>query len=169
MGLLGLIAVFSRKQLPPTIKYGEFPFHLIYEFNGEIYDIEDVVVCEFDGFDISGGFGERRTWDEYLKSGKDRISIFVDKNVPSVLNPERINTRAEVYIDFGTGEYYMGDPNGKSGTHGKPNIFYVERYDISDKITMNDATNLTEKQVEEFFGIKIIKWDFSEPMKNEFK
>ena len=39
----------------PEITYGEFPFRLVYELNGEQIVIEDIIICEFDGFGMGGG------------------------------------------------------------------------------------------------------------------
>jgi hypothetical protein len=53
--------------------------------------------------------------------------------------------------------------------HAKPNFCYVETYDETPEITSIDATNLTKKQLQMYFGIKVIKWTVSKPIDNEFK
>jgi hypothetical protein len=158
----------DETQKPPTIEEGEFPFHFIYELNGETYDIEDVVVCRWSGFDHSAWFTKPRTWDECLKSGTKRISILNDENVPSVIKPERINSRIEVYLDYGTGDYYMGE-NMSGRTRNKPKISYIEEYSESSNVTHIESTPLTDKQYEEYFGIKVVEFTFSKPIKNTFK
>ena len=159
----------AETQKPPKIESGEFPFHFIYELNGETHDIEDTVVCEFRGYDGSAWFTKSRSWNEYLKSGVGRISIIVDENINSVLNPQRVNSEIEVFLDYGSGDYYMGDPNARSLIHGKPHVCYRERYNESEKVTVSEATILSEKQLEELFGIKIIEFSFSTPIKNTFE
>ena len=42
----------------PRIKYGEFPFKLIYEIDGKTMTIEDTIICEFDGFKVVGEAGK---------------------------------------------------------------------------------------------------------------
>lgn len=163
------VILSSCDQLPPKIEQGEFPFSLKYKLNGEIHEVKDTVICEFAGFDVSGGFGKYRSWNEYLKSGTDRISILHNENVHSVLNPQRVDAEIEVYFDYGEGMYYMGDPNAKSAIHAKPHICYVETYNESPNVTRTDATPLTEKQLKEYFDIEIIELSFSKPINNTFK
>ena len=45
------LTYFAPNPLKPEITYGEFPFTLTYELDGEIKTIEDVVVCEYDGIE----------------------------------------------------------------------------------------------------------------------
>lgn len=159
----------SFNELPPKIEHGEFPFKLRYELNGKIYDINDTVICDFDGFDITGGFGKFRTWEEQLESGSDRFTIILDQNVQSVLKSGRVNKRSEVYFDYGHGDYYMGDPSANSAIHSRPHFCYVETYEESPKETHIYATPLTKEQLQKYFDIKIIEWTFSKPIKNTFE
>lgn len=164
-----LLLTSCANQSPPSIKHGAFPFHLIYEVHGKTYDIRDAVICDFSGYDSSGGVGKFRTWEDHLKSGRGRISIILRQNGASVLKPGRINKVSELYFDYGDAQYYMGDPNARTATHAKPNFCYVETYDESPKITKIDATVLTRKQLQRYFGIKVIKWTFSKPIDNLFR
>lgn len=159
---------YQYNNLTPQIQHGEFPFELKYEFNGEIYEINDTVICDFDGFDITGGFCKYRMWKESLKSENGRLTIILDENVPSVLEPERINERSELYFNYGEGEYYMDDCKSCNPAYVGPHFFYVERYQKTPKVTYNDLTPLTEDQLQKYFGIKIIDWKFSKPIKNIF-
>ena len=59
----------------PEITYGEFPFTLTYELDGEIKTIEDTIICEFDGFEAIGESGKYRKWKTYLKSGNERLTL----------------------------------------------------------------------------------------------
>ena len=59
----------------PKITYGEFPFRLTYELDGEIKVIEDTVICEFDGFESRGTAGRYRIWKTSLKSGNERLTL----------------------------------------------------------------------------------------------
>ena len=62
----------------------------------------------------------------------------------------------------------MGDPNTKSLIHGKPHICYIEKYKESPKIIHYESTDLDEKELEKYFGIQIIEFEFSKPIKNKF-
>ena len=44
----------------PKVKYAEFPFKLTYELSGEVRSIEDIIICEFDGFSIDEANGKHR-------------------------------------------------------------------------------------------------------------
>ena len=43
----------------PKIKYGEFPFVLTYEVDGEIRVIEDTIVCEYEGLTYTLTFKDK--------------------------------------------------------------------------------------------------------------
>ena len=159
----------DETQKPPATEEGEFPFRFVYELNGETYDIEDAVVCKFRGYDYSAWFTKPRRWDAYLKSGTGRISILSEENVYSVLNPRRLNIEIEVFLDYGRAEYYMEDPNARSFVHCKPQISYRETYRESERATISDITALSNKQLEKYFGIKVIEFTFSKPINNTFK
>ncbi|USB32453.1 hypothetical protein [Paenibacillus sp. YPG26] len=53
----------------PSITYGEFPFQLEYELDGKRMIIEDILICEFDGFGTDEGRGKYRKWKQRLASG----------------------------------------------------------------------------------------------------
>jgi hypothetical protein len=67
--LIYLGALFSPNPPLPEIRYGEFPFRLEYEINGERFIMEDTVVCEFDGIGVDGGRGKYLKWKTYLADG----------------------------------------------------------------------------------------------------
>lgn len=165
--LIVLFLASCANQSPPSIKHGEFPFHLEYEMYGKPYEIRDTVICDFDGYDMSAG--KFRSWEEHLKSGRDRISIMRKENKASVLKPGRINKVSELYFSYGDAQYYMGDPNARTALHAKPSFCYVETYEETPQTTRVDATNLTRKQLQLHFGIRVIKWAFSKPIDNMFK
>ncbi len=158
-------------ELAPQITEGEFPFVLEYEMNGEKYLIEDTVVCTFDGYDLSDPFpftDYSRTWYQSLKSGEEqkRLILELEENTESVLVKGRINTASMVNLFYGSGGYYLGDPEDAERT---PCINYVEKYKTSEKVTHSEVTPLTNEQLEEFFGIKIIRFEFSTPIENKFE
>ena len=155
----------------PQITEGEFPFVVEYEMNGERYFIEDTVVCSFAGYDLSNPFpfmDYSRIWYASLKSGEERTRLLLElkENTESVLIKGRINTESKVILFYGSGGYYLGDPED---TERVPCINYVEEYKTSEKVTHNEVTPLTNEQLEEYFGIKIIRFEFSSPIENKFK
>lgn len=157
-------------QNPPQIKNGEFPFVVEYEADGKIHVIKDTVVCAFVGYDSSAWFVKPRTWDARLKDrGDAQIVILQEENNYSVLEPERLNERSRVVLNYGRAEYYMGDPNQRNMIYARPFFYYSERYSTDEKTTHNTGTKLSKKELEEKFGIKIIKFEFSKPIINKFK
>ncbi len=95
---VGFMCLFILKSPPvPEINYGEFPFTLTYEINGEQITVQDVYICELDycGYDIN--IGPHRTWKKYVKStGLENILITEDE--------ER-----KIFCELGDDWYYMGD------------------------------------------------------------
>lgn len=184
--IISLLLVFSltgckeRFDPAPQITEGEFPFVVEYEINGERYLIEDTVVCIWDGYDASNnfaifGYPSWREWDESLKSGRDDcpgsdqiLLMELEEDTESVFVEGRINYESRVIIEYGTAEYYMGDTD--AGLYTKPCIRYYEKY-YNEDIEMPDSSfkTLSNEQLEKYFGIKIIRFEFSDPVENTFE
>ena len=163
----------EKYESAPQIAEGEFPFVVEYEFNGERYLIEDTVVCSWDGYDMSNnfaifGYPYSRIWDASLKSRDEskRVLIEFEPNAESLLVDGRNNIESRVILSYGSGGYYLGDPND---TEYYPRINYIENYEISSKMSKIDSTKLSNDQLEKLFGIKIIRFEFSEPIENKFE
>lgn len=101
----------------PEIIYGEFPFRLVYEINGERKVIEDTLICEYDGIGMDEGRGKYRKWKEHLASGNQEIMLL------------KIDNTKEIYYNPGPADYYMGDMSeGVRYNHNFPNACYFEKY-----------------------------------------
>ncbi len=162
----------------PQITEGEFPFVVEYEINGERHLIEDMVVCRFDGYNSATnnfaifGHPSSRKWSTSLKSGnEDDFGIWIvelDKNTESIYKKGRINYESFIFVDYGTAEYYMGDT--EAIFYDEPRIRYFEKY-YNEDIKMPDSSfkTLTNEELEKNFGIKIIRFEFSEPIENKFE
>ncbi len=163
----------GEEQKSPQITTEEFPFVVEYEMNGENFVIEDTVVCEFNGYDLSAlTFNKPRRWNAYLKSGEKekRVIIEFEPNTNSVLVEDRNNIESRVMLQYGSAEYYMGDPNANSMVYnGKPRITYVEYFQTGPKTYEYTSEKMSDDQLEKYFGIKIKRFEFSKPIKNEFK
>ena len=163
----------GEEQKPPQIEMGEFPFVVEYEMNGETFIIEDTVVCEFDGYDPSAlTFNKPRSWNDYLKSGEEEKRLFIElePNTESVLVDGRINIESRVLLQYGEALYYMGDPRAKLLVDkGQPMITYVEHFQIGPKSYQTTIEELSNEELKKYFGIRIKRFEFSEPIKNEFK
>ncbi len=161
----------GEEQKPPQITMGEFPFVVEYEMNGETFVIEDAVVCEFAGYDISSlYFNKPRSWRKSLKSkNSDKCVVLTEENKPSAIKEGRHNEWAELRLFYGASEYYMGDPNAKSMVYKYPQFIYYETYTENGENRYKWGTKLTEEDLKKYFGITVKRFGFSKPIKNEFK
>jgi hypothetical protein len=171
-------------QRSPQIKSGEFPFRFVYELNGEIHVVEDVIKYEFAGFskftDYKFMVIRRRQWQAYAISteqnfhlGTVSVPLLIEENTHSELTPSRINLRSIVSINIGSAAYYMGDPNARGQRErGRPHLIYVEyicRTQFNTGFRPIERTVISHEQAYEFFGIRVIEWEFSEPIENRFR
>jgi len=147
--IIGIYPNFAPNPPEPETKYGEFPFEIVYEIDGEVFTINDTYVCEFKGFEPSGGGGKCREWKGYLKStGKKtyRCNLVSEEN--------RV---VDVFI--GSSEYYMSDPE------------YHEHYPyLFGSDPKNDQSDThDEDEIMEKFNVRIISSKLSEPIENTYK
>lgn len=159
------VGLLSPNLTEPEITSGEFPFVIEYEFEGETYIVEDTVVCSYEGNDPSA-LVPTRSYSYYLKNDSNRLMIEFDANTESLLTEGQINEESRIVWYYGYGGYYLGDP--KEADSG-PCINYVEIYKSSPKVSHHQTTKLTNEQLEELFGIKIIRFEFSSPIENKFE
>ncbi len=154
---VGGLAVSMLQPNPPapSVTYGEFPFEIVYELDGETITVNDVYVCEFDGYSVKGGIGapKEREWKGYLKStGKDRLVLLEDGNLKFV-------------CAVGYPEYYMSDPS-------KPNVEYTPflYYIIYPNEFGGESQGISDiEQLQEQYKLKLISWKLSEPIENTFE
>ncbi len=138
----------------PEIKYGEFPFSITYEIDGERITVEDTYICEFERvyYDVETG-KYRRIWNGYLRNtGKDSIEIVTLTDSDNEI---------EIYLDVGYPELYM--ENEIDIDEEIYPIFYQVKYYSYGK----SIDNLEEQYIERF-GLKIIDYIMSKPIVNSF-
>ncbi len=148
----------------PKVKYAEFPFKLTYELNGEVRSIEDIMVCEFDGFSIDEAKGKNRKWKTILKSGNERLTLLDLRNSNETGIYEM--PILELFFDYGSGGYYMGDPNYKNAI---PKIKDVIEYKYLDEDGTQGGWQFTSEEAYEKFGIRLISWECAPPIQNKFE
>lgn len=135
----------------PEMTYGEFPFRLEYEINGERVVIEDTLICEFDGYGLSGGRGKYRKWKSAFASGRERVTLYVDETV-------------EIHYPVGSAQYYMGDlEKGRTVNHAFPNAVITAK---DGKMTM--SASIDARQLEKKYNIVLISWVHTPPIVNRF-
>ncbi len=137
-------------QKTPKIKYGEFPFYLECKVDGEVFIIEDVVVCVYKGKDT--GFDTRGLkWEKYIKSTKKRNPILFEDD----------NTR--IYYDVGMEEFYMGIYS----TQSEPFMYAHESEDDWKTYTYKNLKydELSQNKPH----IEVIEFIPSKPIENELR
>lgn len=136
----------------PEIKYGEFPFRLEYEINGQQKAIEDILICEFNGFGVDEGRGKYRKWTEKLASGEEMLILL------------KVNDSMVISFHPGSAAYYMGDLEmSKNGGSSFPNALYDERDGGITTSGIIEADELLSQ-----YNIKLISWDYTPPISNDF-
>lgn len=155
--LLALIFVFSfsgcKNVSEPEIKEGEFPFEIVYEINGETIKINDIYVCEFDGFDWNEGVGKHRKWKGYIKSsGAKELILLEDGDL-------------KLAVSVGFPEYYMSDQSITQIKELTPSIYYIKPNELGGTSSgVLDIEPLLEQH-----KLKLVSWNFSEPIQNSFE
>lgn len=136
---------------PPEILYGEFPFRLEYEMNGRRIVVKDTLICEYDGVGVNTGSGKYHKWKEYLASGNERVTLL------------KISDTKEIYYPVGYAKYYMGyNSSGVTYEHAFPNANLL--------VTSGNTTHISTISAEELlnkYNIKLISWDYTEPIKQK--
>lgn len=166
IAIIGFIIYFSTSSdMPkPEVKYGEFPCKLVYELNGKQETIEDIIVCEFNGYKLIGENGRYRQWKTHLKSGNERLTLLDLRSSKEVNEFEQ--TMLELYFYYGNAEYYMNDIGDR-----QRNAQELDR--VSYHYQTTDGTiggsSLKAEEAYEKYKIKLISWEAALPIENTFK
>ena len=143
--------------LEPEIKYAEFPFELVYEINGEIITVNDTYVCEYDGVSVYEGTQKARQWKGYVKSiGDEDLALVLVQDGNTYL-----------VCTLGSPGYYMKDPDYEYG-EPRPQIIYVIKPNDMGGVSSGVAPETLDPLLEKY-QLKIISWEFSDPIENEYK
>ena len=142
-----IISAGGKKPPQPQITYGEFPFELEYEIDGQIIKVEDVVVCKYDGvgFGDNGKFLKWKKW--ILSTNEEDLLLLSDGNI-------------KVYCTVGNADYYMGENQEKKQVY--PKVF-IRKYENSLITSSADPLELAK------YNIKILRYAFSDPIENIFE
>ena len=161
--LSGAFAVFMPNPPEPEIKYGEFPFVITYEINGEIKTIEDVIVCKYDGIESLGTAGKYRKWSASLKSGKKRVVLLDNSD-------DNLHFQITTNVGLDIPGYYMGDSRFNS-KEDYQRMLSDDRYlgYIQWKNGKEFSNTITREDAYEEFGIRVISFEPSDPIENTFE
>ena len=135
----------------PSVKEGRFNFSVTYEIDGDVKTYSGVYVCEFDGVCVTF-LGKGLEW-------KGRIENEEDIDVPIQTNEEGV-----VHINFGFfPEYFMGDPSAEYYDVPKPNLYMIYHSDDPNVLSIEG-----DEQIIEGYGVKILEYDYADPIENTF-
>ena len=152
--LIGVGVWLSPDPPKPEIRYGEFPFEIVYKLDGELHTIHDVLVCEYDGIGADEGRGKFIKWKGYLKSSGE-------KEMEEVVLYQEGNVR--IVCEIGSPDYYMGGDEYLEGQSVTPHLILYEEeeaYTVSHSMNEDDL---------ERYSIELIRWTLSEPIQNTFE
>ncbi len=142
----------SPNPTKPEITYGEFPFRLEYRIDDDIFVVEDVIICEYDGIKCDIDSGKYRAWKKTFKNtSEEKLLILTDGDT-------------KIYCNLGSGGYYMGDLTHFANEPHTPEFYSITSYDDVDiSLSGND------KELMEQYNIELIDWQFSKPIENKFE
>ena len=163
----------DKDHTPPKIADGQFSFSVEYVYNGKAYKYEDAVLCNYVGLKDNQGWrspAKIRGWEDYLQSSGEHyrdILVLEQYGVESLFTKGRTNNCSFVYLSFGRANYYMGEK--EYSDIDAPCFYYDESFKNSSGTQSGENTVLTEEQLEEYFGIKVVEFNFSSPIENEYE
>ena len=125
----------------------------MYEVDGKTVTVNDVYVCEFDGFDWNEGVGKYRKCKGYIKSsGKEELILLEDGDL-------------KFAVSVGSPEYYMSDHFWSYTGEYIPSIYYIKTNEFGGTFSgVLDIEPLLEQ-----YKLKLISWEFSEPIQKSFE
>lgn len=136
----------------PAITYGEFPFRLEYELNGQRMVIQDRLICEYVGVGSDEGRGKYREWKGKLASGEERVTLLV------------VDENTEIYYSPGHANYYMGDMQENiTFNHNSPDALVIRKDGKFTTYSRIEASELLQQ-----YNIRLIRWDYTQPIENSF-
>lgn len=154
LAFLSMLGLFGKGSTP-EIKQGEFDFKLTYEVDGEIKTIEGTYVCEFEKVEYYLD-GISRQWNGYIK-GHDKTTAYALKTTDEGV--------IKVDLDLSP-KFFMSDPHYKSNENTdeprpEPFLYIAEVEENSEYEYMG---NLYEGD-----DVKIISFEYDEPIENKYK
>jgi len=140
--------LFEENPPKPKYTYGEFPFHLEYEINGQRMIVEDTVIVKFDGFRAESGIGSKKkiNWKQSLKSGKKDVIFFQDGD------------SEKIYLNVREEDYKLEDEI-RNRNYNNDIPFIMKEVDDGRYIS---GSVISEHELYSNYKIKLIKFEYEE-------
>lgn len=143
----------------PSIEYGEFPYKVVYEYDGEQYTKENTLIIEYKGIGIDENEGKHNKWERYLLKQQQENTYYDAEKVHLQSWVEEGKTFS-IYCFLGSSEYYMGLPESTDDLQLMAGDFYLRFWDGEKEV----LSVLTAEELYENHGIKIIEKSISPPI-----
>ena len=157
--IVGLVLLIDAIVFPepekPAVTYGEFPFTIVYEIDGEIKTIEDAYICKYGVSNNTSSMGKFRIWKMHLASNRKESS--------SILWHEGNIT---LTCHIGTAAYYMGEIGEHYNSESYRTPHFTER--IKEEGGGITYHSISAEEVWEKYKIRIISYESSDRIENSF-
>ena len=155
--VLGMSMLFvltsCRSKTEPQYTYEEFPMEITYKINDEIATKKEIYVVEYSGFNPELGY----SYKGYIKStDEDGIILYEEDNL-------------KVICELGYADYYLGKVGRYENNVVPLHIYREETKNSFLFFKEKEYTVLTESELYEQYGIKIISWTTAEPLDDYWK
>ena len=145
----------------PEITYGEFSFRIEYEMNGRVRVVNDVMICQFDGYNVDEGRGKTRKWKYHYKNEQSNEILIIDSSPGFSQIVLESMDQYKVTLGVANAEYFLSEPDYK----GTPELPSIRVYDTNTG-HYKDPTQRQEFLEEHDF--KILIWYCDLPVENTF-
>ncbi|MFF2093371.1 hypothetical protein [Paenibacillus sp. NPDC058174] len=132
----------------PAYSYGEFPFYLEYEINGQRIIVDDKVIVKYAGIGLSEGTGKYIKWKQTLGSGNKEVILFEDGESETLIFTIRDR------------DYHLEENEEGNKYDSRPDVYRKAR-----KENMRSVEVMTERELLKYYKIKLIKFEYGEPLK----
>ena len=149
---------YFEEPAKPPVTYAEFPYEIVYEFQGKQVVEKDIIVIEYEGVKWSEASGKFNKWNVYRKNSKEIIGDTLKIDIFSgFVSWEK--SSVGVFIDLGCCEHYMG-------LEEVDIIHRLKGIEAGDIVMFSSSYNgpISEEELYEKFQIKIIKISLSPPI-----
>ena len=157
-------ACIAMDDTPPKPKqsYGEFPFLLTYEINGQRKEIKDTLVIEYLGLvynkSVEGIYGKENKWKAYMRNSEEYYELpYISETLCLYDGVIEDVGYVQIHYDIGRIEYYMGLEKADAYSR-KPGSIVAYSYAEREYIV------ITEEELYNIYNIRIIEKSISPPL-----